>query len=105
MVTANVPENVQSLSRLSPAITRDRSDGDAPHAVIHRRSGNQDMALSLLRWCGAQELADPPVHEITLTETHLVAGVRDQFGLNVGKELACAPQRRHRIPDDFAAAN
>src|SRR4029453_9854099 len=38
---AIVPVYVQSTSRLSPAMTRDRSDGVAPQRLIHRRIGNQ----------------------------------------------------------------
>ena len=40
-LTAIVPEYVGSTSRLSPAMTRERSDGVAPQRLIHRRIGNQ----------------------------------------------------------------
>jgi hypothetical protein len=40
-VIADVPEYIESGRRLSPAITRARSDGLAPQWFIHRRIGNQ----------------------------------------------------------------
>src|SRR5437899_45884 len=42
-----VPEYVGSTSRLSPALTRHRSDGVAPQRLIHRRIGNQYSTASV----------------------------------------------------------
>ena len=78
---------------------------DAPHALIHWRSGTQDTGPSYLRGCGGQELANPRIHDPALTPRHLVAGVRDQFGLHVGKDLASPRHRRDRIHDDLPIAN
>src|SRR5687767_687316 len=44
--TAIVPEYVGSTMRLSPAMTRVRSDGVAPQRAIQRRPGNQYSTAS-----------------------------------------------------------
>src|SRR5689334_11552633 len=46
-MTTIVYENVGSTMRPSPTITRCRSDGVAPHRLIHRRIGNQYSTASV----------------------------------------------------------
>src|SRR5262245_15228718 len=75
------------------------ADADANYAT--ERLGYR---ASIVRSRLVQEIEHARIHDSTLTETHVVAGLWHQFDLDVRKETSSPSQGRCRVVDHLAVA-